>query len=90
LLGLLTSKDDRFRSATVVAIDSGESCDAWSLDDTWIARAGRHSRAGATLRMECWLLPRLAPQLSLSVPIPELVVDDPNTGRVIAVHARCT
>jgi aminoglycoside phosphotransferase (APT) family kinase protein len=61
--------------------DNGWDAKALLVDGTWVERTPRRTEVEGPLRREATLLPWLAPQLPLPIPMPTLVRDSPLTLR---------
>jgi hypothetical protein len=61
----------------IVTIDQGWDSIAELVDGGWLDRRPRRPSVAERLRRECRLMPWLAPQLPLTVPIPRILNDDP-------------
>jgi aminoglycoside phosphotransferase (APT) family kinase protein len=60
---------------------NGWDCEARLVDGRWVERRPRRPEVERQLQTETRLLPWLAPQLPLAVPVPHVVTDDPLTVR---------
>ena len=53
-------------------LDEGDSCAAYVVNDQWIFRFAKHDEARKSLKREYCLLPKLAGQITLPIPSPQL------------------
>jgi aminoglycoside phosphotransferase (APT) family kinase protein len=61
--------------------DNGWDAQATLVDGRWVDRSPRRPEVEPAMRRELSLMPWLAPQLSLPVPVPRVVEEDPLTVR---------
>jgi aminoglycoside phosphotransferase (APT) family kinase protein len=60
-----------------VAIEHGWDSSAEIVDGVWLDRRPRRPAVAGRLRRECRLMPWLAPQLPVAVPVPRVLREDP-------------
>lgn len=53
-------------------LEEGDSCAAYVVNDEWIFRFAKHDEARKSLKRENCLLPKLANQITLSIPAPQI------------------
>lgn len=53
-------------------LDEGDFCAAYVVNDEWIFRFAKHDAARKSLKREYCLLPKLANQIKLSIPAPQI------------------
>ena len=53
-------------------LDEGDSCAVYVVNDEWIFRFAKHDEARKSLKRENCLLPKLANQITLSIPAPQI------------------
>lgn len=58
--------------ASIQYLAEGDFCVAYLVNDAWVFRFGKHDEARASLRREYCLLPMLARNLTLAIPVPKL------------------
>ena len=61
--------------------DNGWDARATLVDGRWVDRSPRRPEVEPAMRREAALMPWLAPQLPLAVPVPRVIADDPLTVR---------
>jgi aminoglycoside 2''-phosphotransferase len=59
-------------------LGEGDFCTAYIVNDEWVLRVGKHETARRSLSREYCLLPRLADQLTLRIPSPQIAGTDEN------------
>jgi aminoglycoside phosphotransferase (APT) family kinase protein len=60
-----------------VLIDTGWDCRAWLVEGTWLDREPRRAAVADRLRTETRLMPWLAAKLSVELPVPRVIRDEP-------------
>ncbi|HEY7546411.1 MAG TPA: phosphotransferase, partial [Blastocatellia bacterium] len=54
-------------------LGEGDFCSAYVVNYEWVFRFAKHEKARESLMRECCLLPRLANQIALQIPSPQIV-----------------
>jgi hypothetical protein len=70
----------KFDRRGAVPLGEGDFCRAYLLDEDIALRIARHDRADAALRLEESLLPVIAADVALVVPLPVASGEDPESG----------
>lgn len=65
--------------------EQGWDSNAVVVEETWLDRTPRRPEVAASLRAECWLLPEIADRLSLTVPRPVILDEEPLRVRHLLV-----
>jgi aminoglycoside 2''-phosphotransferase len=74
--GLIAARCPGLGVRSVAELGAGDFCLAYLVNGDRVFRFARHAEATPSLRREACLLPRIAPQIDLRVPVPEIASFD--------------
>lgn len=81
---LLRARRPDLEIRSLEPLGEGDFHRAYLLNARWVVRVPKHEQAARALASEACLLPRLAPLLTITVPVPALVTGE--AGETLALH----